>query len=37
MAGAKQLCPDLIVVPYNFERYQEVSEQVRRREEEVET
>ncbi|KAL6766193.1 REV1 [Auxenochlorella protothecoides x Auxenochlorella symbiontica] len=27
MAGAKQLCPDLIVVPYNFERYQEVSEQ----------
>jgi hypothetical protein len=28
---AKEICPDLIVVPYLFEQYQEVSEQVRYR------
>ncbi len=28
MAEAKRLCPDLLVVPYEFERYTEVSEQV---------
>lgn len=28
MAHAKSLCPDLVVVPYEFERYQAVSEQV---------
>lgn len=28
IAHAKSLCPDLVVVPYEFERYQTVSEQV---------
>lgn len=30
MAHAKELCPDLIVVPYHFDKYEEVSEQVYR-------
>ena len=28
ISEAKRLCPDVIVVPYLFERYQEVSDQV---------
>lgn len=28
MASAKERCPELIVVPYDFDRYQQVSEQV---------
>lgn len=30
IAAAKALCPTLVVVPYEFERYQAVSEQVYR-------
>ena len=30
MSTAKSLCPELIVVPYNFHRYQTISEQVYR-------
>ena len=30
MATAKSLCPDLIVAPYNFDRYQQISEEVRK-------
>ena len=28
MAKAKELCPELIVVPYEFDKYEKVSEQV---------
>lgn len=29
IAEAKRRCPDLIVVPYEFDKYQTISEQVR--------
>lgn len=28
ISEAKRLCPDMVVVPYLFDRYQEISEQV---------
>lgn len=28
IAQAKRRCPDLVVVPYEFEKYQEISEKV---------
>jgi nucleotidyltransferase/DNA polymerase involved in DNA repair len=28
MSDAKSLCPGLLVVPYEFDKYEEVSEQV---------